>query len=72
MQDVRVLGSAGNHSQQAENAINFLRGCQLAKVMGNMEYTGTNLLQVIAMIADHVEKRLMFGPRIQLTALGYI
>ena len=54
-----------NHSQQAENAINFLRGCQLAKAMGNMEYTGTNVLQVIAMIADHVEKRLMYLPEVE-------
>ena len=33
--------------------------------MGNMEYTGTNLLQVIAMIADHVEKRLMYLPEVE-------
>ena len=33
--------------------------------MGNMEYTGTNVLQVIAMIADDVEKRLMYLPEVE-------
>ena len=54
-----------DHSQQAESTINFLRGCQLAKPMGNMEHTGTSVLQVIAMIADHVEKRLRCLPEVE-------
>ena len=33
--------------------------------MGNMEYTGTNVLQVIAMIADDVEKRLVCLPEME-------
>ena len=52
-----------NHDKKKENVIDFLRACQVAKAMGNMEYTGENVLRVIAMVADEVEKRLMHFPR---------
>ena len=54
-----------NHDKKKENVIDFLRACQVAKAMGNMEYTGENVLRVIAMVADEVEKRLMHLPEVQ-------
>ena len=54
-----------NHDKKKENVIDFLRACQVAKAMGNMEYTGENMLRVIAMVADEVEKRLMHLPEAQ-------
>ncbi len=45
--------------------IHFLRACQVAKAMGNMEFTGENVLRVITMIADETEKRLMHLPDVQ-------
>ena len=50
--------------QKKENTINFLRGCQVAKAVGNMKYTGENVLRVISMIADEVEKRLVHLPEV--------
>jgi hypothetical protein len=54
-----------DHSAKKENTIDFLRACQVAKAMGNMEYSGENMLRVIAMIADDVEKRLMHLPEVR-------
>ena len=54
-----------DHSAKKENTIDFLRACQVAKAMGNMEYSGENMLRVIAMIADDVEKRLMYLPEVR-------
>ena len=53
------------HSQKKENTINFLRACQVGQAIGNMEFTGENVLRVVAMIADQVEKRLMHLPEVQ-------
>ena len=54
-----------NHPQKKENTIDFLRACQVAKAMGNMEFTGENVLRVIAMIAKETERRLMHLPEVQ-------
>jgi hypothetical protein len=54
-----------DHTAKMENTINFLKGCQVRKAMGNMEYTGRNMLTVIAMLADDVEKRLEQLPEVE-------
>ena len=58
MSEARYAYIGSSHAQAKENAIDFLKACQVMKIVGDQDITGDLMLKVIAMVADQVEKRL--------------
>jgi hypothetical protein len=65
--EARYAYIGSSHAQAKENTIDFLKACQVMKIVGDQDITPDLMLKVIAIVADEVEKRLEHLKEVEVT-----